>query len=305
MDAERFAYQQLLPQVNVNKLRAGESQLLLVATDGELYGHHQQYRDFFLEHLTKFGTDRVGMSVTFLGRYLREHPPRRRIRIHDNSSWSCHHGVLRWSIGCECTWGDSSWKPILRQAFDLVSEEVDRIFVAQGGHLFKNSWQALTEYIHVWLGATAEAEFMSGHLKPASQKSEASQALARRLLQAQMYKHQMYTSCAWFFEDVDRIEPKNALAAAAITLKLMGRLLRPGLLQAFELELAKASSQHTKLNAATLYRRGIRRANRSGTISTASQLSSTAAPFPDAIDYLAELADTEVAESQRDDEAVA
>ncbi|MEI6045220.1 MAG: DUF3536 domain-containing protein, partial [Chloroflexota bacterium] len=257
-DAERFACDWLLPQINLEKLQSGESQLLLIATDGELYGHHQQYRDYFLEHLTRVATSKVSIEVTSLARYIHEHPPRRRIRIFDNSSWSCHHGVLRWSDGCECTPGDTSWKPTLRRAFDLVSEEVDRIFETVGCRFFKDCWQARTDYIHVWLGAASEDEFMSRHLQPASFRSENSRALALRLLRAQMYKHQMYTSCAWFFEDVERIEPKNALAAAAITLKLLGRLTRPGLQRDFEAELAQAVSSRTGLNAAMLYRRGLR-----------------------------------------------
>lgn len=282
-DAERFAHDWLLPQTNIEKLRSGDSQLLLVATDGELYGHHQAYRDYFLEHLTKVSATNVGLEATFLARYIHEHPPRRRIRIFDNSSWSCHHGVLRWSTGCECTWGDTSWKPILRYAFDLISEEADLVFETQGGRLFKDCWQALTDYIHVWQGAASEDEFMTRHLKAVSLRSDNSRALALRLLRSQMYKHQMYTSCAWFFEDIDRIEPKNALAAAAITLKLLGRLARPGLTQEFESELAKAVSSRTGLNGATLFRRGLRWASRNGVMPNTetgnpTELPSTAQP---------------------------
>ncbi len=304
-DANRFAYDWLLPQTNRDKLEAGESQLLLIATDGELYGHHQQYRDYFLDYLTREATNQVGLDVTFLGRYIRENPPRRRIRIFDNSSWSCHHGVLRWSSGCECTPGDTGWKPLLRQAFDLVSEEVDRVFEIQGNRLFKDCWAALTDYIHVWLGAASEDEFMAQHLKPVSFRSENSRTLALRLLQAQMYKHQMYTSCAWFFEDIDRIEPKNALAAAAITLKLLGKLLRPGLYREFEATLAQAISSHTGLHGAFLYRRGLRWASQQGvkpTTETASrsELPSTAATTP-----IFELVSMAEPEDEDEDEAVA
>lgn len=283
-DANRFADDWLLPQVNVEKLQRGDPQLLLIATDGELYGHHQSYRDYFLQHLTKVSAHNAGMKVTFLARYIHEHPPQRRIRIHDNSSWSCHHGVLRWGAGCECTPGDTSWKPTLRRAFDLVSEEVDRVFETVGGRIFRDPWVALTDYIHLWLGATSEDEFMNRHLKAVSYRSDHSRALALRLLRAQMYKHQMYTSCAWFFEDVDRIEPKNAMAAAAITLRLMGRLMRPGIQREFESVLAHALSSRTGLNAATLYRRGLRWASQNGgllgTQATRADLASVAASSP-------------------------
>ncbi len=299
-DSDRFAHDWLLRQINGAKLQAGEPQLLLIATDGELYGHHQQYRDYFLEHLSTYGANRVGLETTFLARYIHEHPPRRQIRIVDNSSWSCHHGVLRWSTGCECTWGDSSWKPILRQAFDLVSEEIDRVFETQGSRLFKDSWAALTDYIHVWQGAISEDDFFTRHLKAASFKSDNSRALAIRLLRSQMYKHQMYTSCAWFFEDVDRIEPKNALAAAAITLKLVGRMARPGLNQEFEAILKQARSFHTGYDAASLYRRGLRWASQNASQSDwRNGLTSDATSAISSPGLLADL------ESDSQDEAVA
>jgi hypothetical protein len=191
----------------------------------------------------------------------------------------------------------------LREAFDLVSEEVDRVFEVQGQRLFKDCWVALTDYIHVWLGAASQDEFMERHLKPVSFRSENSRSLALRLLQAQMYKHQMYTSCAWFFEDIDRIEPKNALAAAAITLKLLGKLLRPGLYREFEAILAQAVSSHTGLHGAALYRRGLRWASQHGVkptteIASRSELPSTATP-----PIFELVSSTETAEDE--DEAVA
>ncbi len=261
-DADRFANNWLLPEINQEKLARHESQLLLIATDGELYGHHQIYRNLFLKHLTETSIEEAGLSLTFPSRYLREHPPRRRIRIHDDSSWSCHHGVERWSRGCGCTWGDSSWKPVLRQACEMLAEEVDRVWASYAPRLFKDPAVALREFLFVWQGVTSEEEFCQKHFKRPSEKD----TMSLRLLKAQLYKHQMFTSCAWFFEDLDRIEPKNALAASAIIFRLMGRLLRNGLRQDFEATLQQAVSQHTGLNGAQLYRRGVRRATKQGTL---------------------------------------
>jgi hypothetical protein len=78
-----------------------------------------------------------------------------------------------------------------------------------------------------------------------------------------MYKHQMYTSCAWFFEDIDRIEPKNALAAASITLRLLGRMVSSSTRRRFQEELRLARSNRlTHFNGLQLYIRGLRRAKR-------------------------------------------
>jgi hypothetical protein len=259
-DADRFAREWLRPELSREKLEKGQAQLLMIATDGELYGHHQAYRDHFLRHLARTSVPAAGMQMTFPSRYLREFPPRRRIRIHDNSSWSCFHGVARWSSGCYCTPGDSAWKGTLRQACDLLACEVDRLFDLHAGRLFKDPALALRDFLFTWQGLVPETEFLASHLR----RARSDRDLALRLLRAQMYKHQMYTSCAWFFEDLDRIEPKNALAAAAIIFWLVGRRLRKGLRQDFEQLLARASSQRTGFNGSQLYRRGLRWAGRNG-----------------------------------------
>ncbi len=260
-DADRYAQEWLLPEVNPAKLEAHQPQLLLIATDGELYGHHQPYRDHFLQYLTTFAIKDNGMTLTFPSRYLRENPPGRRIQIHDNSSWSCHHGVERWSRGCYCTPGDSSWKGILRQACDLLSVEVDRLYAEFAPLLLRDPDKALREFLPVWQQVQPVETFMQTHL----QEGQASQRdLAVRLLRSQFYKHQMYTSCAWFFEDIDRIEPKNALAAAAIIFRLLHRRLPADLRQRFEQTLTQARSQQTGLDGSQLYRRGLQWAAKNG-----------------------------------------
>ena len=271
-DGDRYAQQWLLPEINQAKYAQREPQLLLIATDGELYGHHQPYRDHFLKHLTVFAIPGQGMTLTFPSRYMREHPPRRRIRIYDNSSWSCHHGVERWSRGCGCTPGDSSWKRILRQACDWLADQVDQLYAQQAPLFFTDPTHALDDFLWVWQGHQTTQSFMHTHL----QKGQSSRQ-ALNLLQAQAYKHQMYTSCAWFFEDIDRIEPKNAMAAAAIIFRLLNRWLPAGSRRTFEDILAQTTSQHTGLSGATLYRSGVRWAARHAR-STAASVDPTAQP---------------------------
>jgi hypothetical protein len=113
----------------------------------------------------------------------------------------------------------------------------------------------------VYLGKENEADFAKRHLQSRHLKGEFEKewGVAKRLLQSQIYKHQMYTSCAWFFEDIDRIEPKNALAAASITIHLLGQLVRREVRHQFETELSLAQSNHRQhLNGLQLYRKGVR-----------------------------------------------
>jgi hypothetical protein len=40
------------------------------------------------------------------------------------------------------------------------------------------------------------------------------------LLESQRERQRIFTSCGWFFEDLDRIEPKNVIAYAAHSVRL-------------------------------------------------------------------------------------
>lgn len=61
--------------------------LCLVATDGETFGHHHWGRERFLHDLLYEEAPRVGYEVTFLTRYLQQHPPTAEVEIVDDTSW--------------------------------------------------------------------------------------------------------------------------------------------------------------------------------------------------------------------------
>jgi len=94
-NADAFAANLLPARLNTAKARRGEDQLLLIASDGELYGHHKPWRDRFLAHLTQRAAPERGFAVTTLGRYLRDHPAVREVRLRAPSAWSCEHGLAR------------------------------------------------------------------------------------------------------------------------------------------------------------------------------------------------------------------
>ena len=65
----------------------------------------------------------------------------------------------------------------------------------------------------------------------------------------------MYTSCGLFFEDLDRIEPRNILAYAGMAIRLTERGApgSPGFESAFLPDLEHARSRRTGRTAADLY----------------------------------------------------
>src|SRR5579859_4986850 len=73
-NADNFAAWYLNEHLVPGKREAGESQLVIVATDGELYGHHKPWRDKFLAHLLRTGAPTYGFEVCSLERYMQLHP---------------------------------------------------------------------------------------------------------------------------------------------------------------------------------------------------------------------------------------
>ena len=116
-DADRFARERIAPRLGGSSDASGAPPLVVIATDGELYGHHQAFRELFLQRLIRPGADQPdhGFDVVDLASALVPDPtaPFRTVRINERTSWSCHHGVLRWSGECGCV-TDGHWKAPLR-----------------------------------------------------------------------------------------------------------------------------------------------------------------------------------------------
>ncbi|HEU0027772.1 MAG TPA: DUF3536 domain-containing protein [Ktedonobacterales bacterium] len=253
-NADRFAHEYLAPHLNQDKLARGEDQLILIATDGELYGHHKPWRDQFLRRLTREAAPSAGYEVTTLDRYLRDHPPTREVRLKEPSSWSCHHGVARWSDGCACVPGDSSWKRPLRDAFDNLRARLDALYERETASVLHDPWEARDAYLGLRSGWITAAEFWSGvgrnRRRPLLPWQE---TRASRLLEAQYYGQAIYTSCGWFFEDLDRIEPRNDIAFARRAISLTWQATGKDLQGAFLRDLARTRSGVTGMTGADLY----------------------------------------------------
>ncbi len=188
-------------------------QMLLIASDGELYGHHKPFRDQFLKHLLQYAAPEAGLLPTYPTRWLRKYPVRAEVDIRDGTSWSCHHGVARWSTGCSCTPGDATWKGSFYRAMRALSNELDRVFEQFLQSMVHDPWYLLQAYILVRQGRKTLEDLLDREALypvPPSLLPRIQQAL-----EAQVERQRMFTSCGWFFEDFDRIEPRNNVAYAA------------------------------------------------------------------------------------------
>lgn len=254
-NADVFAASYLPNHVVQSKHESGEAQLIVIATDGELYGHHKPWRDKFLSYLIHHGAPEYGFEICTLERYMLMHPATREVQLRVPSAWSCAHGVARWDTGCECTEGDGSWKSHLRQALTHLSEQGDALFERSAAKTLSDPWAARDDYLALHNGWESAKNFWARHGKqhrtPAN-KQLAQQALL--LLEAQYYQQYSFTSCGFFFEDLDRIEPRNDIAFARRAISLIWQALGIDLQRGFVQDLKEAKSWRTGLTGEDLYR---------------------------------------------------
>src|SRR5262249_25226588 len=116
-------------------------------------------------------------------------------------------------------------------------------------------WAARDEYMGLrqqWLSAEEFwARHGRGHEMPLS---EVACRRAEKLLEAQYWGQAMYTSCGFFFEDLDRLEPRNDIAFARRAISLVYEATGRDLETAFVQDLAASRSWRTGLTGSDLYR---------------------------------------------------
>lgn len=259
-NADQFLHQSVLPQFQNRGDANGEPELVLIATDGELYGHHQKLRDKFLSYLLDGALKGEDIETTYPALWLKHHPAFRTTAIVQNSSWSCHHGVTRWAGECGCT-PNGAWKGHMRQAFERIAEVVDEVFAREASFIVRDPWELRHRFIHVLQGQIS-LEDMASDMARRHITLEETQRLAL-LLCAQNERQRMFPSCGWFFEDFDRIEPRNAVAHAAqaiyLTQVATGEDLSPKALN----WLRAVKSWRSELSADTVFGRMLERARQS------------------------------------------
>ena len=184
----------------------------LIASDGELYGHHQPFRNLFLTYILNEGAIKHKIDWTFPALWMKEHEAIESVEINEFSSWSCHHGVKRWETTCPCT-PSAFWKDPLRKALNILADEIDKIFITFTGDYSNNVWQLRNDYIQVLLEKHSLEELIIKSLDKWCDKEL--QKKIGYLLKAQYERLRMFTSCGWFFDEFHRIEPQNNIAYAA------------------------------------------------------------------------------------------
>lgn len=246
--------------VDLFEARSAEGcRLVHSATDGETFGHHQKFSDLGLAYALFVEAPKRGLSVVSYSELLAECPAERSVRLRPGgTSWSCAHGVGRWSDDCGCSTGgepgwNQKWRGPLRRALDVVRQDADDVYERAGREVFAHPWGARDRYVDVVCGAVALEEFLEAEILRG-----ASPARATTLLELQRNALSTFTSCGWFFNDLGGIETVQVMLYAARTMDLLADLGAAPPEERFLSILAEAhSNDPEKGSGAEIYRRAV------------------------------------------------
>ena len=225
------------------------SQFNLIASDGELYGHHQKFRDLFLRYLLNEGGEKHGIEWSWPGLWLLDHRPEAYAVLNEPSSWSCMHGVNRWCTECACTPG-ARWKKPFFTAMRDISSWVGSVYETHASQLVSDPWEVRNQIVQMKHGQKSLKVICSECGAPGLGDEDLKKL--ETLLRAQYECIRMFTSCGWFFDEFHRIEPQNDIAYAAkaiwLTQKATGEHIDPKIIE----EMAHVRSEKTGLRADTI-----------------------------------------------------
>lgn len=225
-----------------------ESQLLHIATDGETYGHHHRHGDMALSYALWYLKTGGHARITNYGEYLTLHPPTDEVKIFESSSWSCEHGVERWYGDCGCATGahpawNQQWRTPLRQSFDFLREQCGMPYEILLSQWDVDPWALRNDYIQVLLdNSLSEIQTFLEKWFPGRELSDEEITQILKALECQKYLLFMYTSCAWFFDDISGIETIQNLQYAFRALELGESVFQLRLQEEFLQILKKAES---------------------------------------------------------------
>ena len=208
---------------------AKSGDLVNVATDGETYGHHFKFGDLCLAHALDVEAKQAGFWITNYAEYLDRHPPEAEVEIDngpegEGSSWSCVHGVGRWTRDCGCHTGgepgwNQAWRAPLRAALNFLRDDAAVKFQSVGSELLRDPWAARNDYVEVLLDPNgARAGFLTRHAIGEDESR------VWKLLEMQRSALLMFASCGWFFSDLAGIETIQLMRYAARLMDLQDEL---------------------------------------------------------------------------------
>ena len=224
--------------------------LVSIANDGETYGHHHRFADMALAYaIHMIETNKLAI-ITNYGEYLEKFPPTHEVKINENTSWSCKHGILRWKENCGCRtfqaclisdpackndnrvvskkydisrW-NQMWRKPLRSAMSWLNEEISKVYEEEGSRYFRYPWQTRDDYVDLII--SREDSDVSGFFSERCTINLTPDEITRALMLLEMTKNSLFmmTSCGWFFDEISGIETIQVMMYACRSIQLAKRI---------------------------------------------------------------------------------
>ncbi len=229
-------------------------QALLVATDGETFGHHKRTGAAELARAIKMLEQQDDVVLTNCSQYLAVRGCTGHFESDAPTSWSCVHGIERWRSNCGCRIDSSTnqeWRRPLRATMDFVRNHCDALYDRFAAGCVNDPWAALkaAPRLFVDLSPAVQEEFFAAH-RP---KDENRREQLVRLFEMERAAQAALTSCAWFFDDFGGLEGRIALRWAARAIELASELA-PSIESEVLQQLRAVRSNRREIgDAATLY----------------------------------------------------
>ncbi|MGY6560523.1 MAG: DUF3536 domain-containing protein [Luteibaculaceae bacterium] len=228
------------------------AQLNHIATDGESYGHHHRYGDMALAYCIRFIEEHSDVQITNYSNFLAQYPPTWEAQIHENSSWSCVHGVERWRSNCGCNSGGKpaswtqQWRAPLRESLNWLRDTLADIYEKYMLQYTGNPWELRNKYVEVLLKKHQfhQRDFISKHIEDKNLSKEDLIKIVR-LLEMQKNALYMFTSCGWFFDEISGIETIQILEYANRAIHLAENITQRDLDEEFIQKLKPALSNES------------------------------------------------------------
>jgi hypothetical protein len=181
--------------------------------------------------------------------------------------------VERWRSNCGCQPGghpewNQAWRQPLREGLDELKASLDLIFESSGKKWIKDPWKARDAYIEL-IRKKEEGKlswemvdvFLFQHQTRTLNSLEKVETI--KLFEIQRNALLMFTSCAWFFDEISGLETTQVLKYAGRAIQLAKEIDTTGLgrksEQTFIETLKKASSNIAEFeNGAQIYLRSIK-----------------------------------------------
>lgn len=192
-----------------------ENDIIVIATDGETYGHHKKFGELGLAYCIYTMLSNPSTKVCNLEYYLANVGIDYEAEINEYTSWSCFHGVSRWQDNCGCRFDPNTsqeWRKCLKIAVDSVRNTFEEIYK---DNLDKDLRKFYIEYILKRENEIKDKEDLEKLVCSFMRDFgiDDCQQAKKIINLLEIYKNILfaYTSCGWFFDDISGLEATQNL----------------------------------------------------------------------------------------------